>query len=127
MYAFSVLLLNFPSYPEIEDSSFRCALWTFKQQLTSKVRARCGISIVLLQTSLYCGFRDTKLSVNLNLHTVGLLNIVNARCLFKHCSGGSKLFGEGAPTHLPIIYQHFGGKVQENERNGIGTGGGAHP
>ena len=35
-------------YPEIGDSSFRCALWTFKQQLTWKVRARCGISIVLL-------------------------------------------------------------------------------
>ena len=36
------------SYPEIGDSSFRCALWTFKQQLTWKVWARCGISIVLL-------------------------------------------------------------------------------
>ena len=36
------------SYPEIGNSSFRCALWTFKQQLTWKVRARCGISIVLL-------------------------------------------------------------------------------
>ena len=35
-------------YPEIEDSSFRCALWTFKQQLARKVQARCGISIVLL-------------------------------------------------------------------------------
>ena len=36
------------TYPEIGDSSFRCALWTFKQQLTWKVQARCGISIVLL-------------------------------------------------------------------------------
>ena len=35
-------------YSEIGDSSFSCALWTFKQQLTWKVRARCGISIVLL-------------------------------------------------------------------------------
>ena len=35
-------------YPEIGDSSFRCALWTFKQQLTLKMRARCSISIVLL-------------------------------------------------------------------------------
>ena len=33
-------------YPEIFDSSFRCALWLFKQQLTLKVWARCGISIV---------------------------------------------------------------------------------
>ena len=36
------------TYPEIGDSSFRCALWTFKQQLAWKVRARCGISIVPL-------------------------------------------------------------------------------
>ena len=36
------------TYPEIGDSSFWCALWTFKQQLTLKVRARCDISIVLL-------------------------------------------------------------------------------
>ena len=36
------------TYPEIGDSSFRCALWTSKQQLTLKVQARCGISIVLL-------------------------------------------------------------------------------
>ena len=36
------------SYPEIGDSSFRRALWTFKQQLILKVRAHCGISIVLL-------------------------------------------------------------------------------
>ena len=40
------------TYPEIGDSSFRCAI---KQQLTWKVRARC---IVLLWTSLYCDFRD---------------------------------------------------------------------
>ena len=36
------------TYPEIGDSSFRCALWTFKQQLTLKVRVRCDIYIVLL-------------------------------------------------------------------------------
>ena len=36
------------TYPEIGNSSFRCALWTFKQQLTLKVWAHCGISIVLL-------------------------------------------------------------------------------
>ena len=58
-YGFSYFWIKFPcpllfaptmstSYPEIGDSSFSCALWTFKQQLTLKVRARCGISIVLL-------------------------------------------------------------------------------
>ena len=31
----------------------------YEQQLALKMRARCGISIVLLWTSLYCGFRDT--------------------------------------------------------------------
>ena len=36
------------AYPEIGNSRFRCALWTFKQQLTLKMWARCGISIVLL-------------------------------------------------------------------------------
>ena len=35
-------------YPEIDDSRFRCALWIFKQQLTLKIRVRCGISIVRL-------------------------------------------------------------------------------
>ena len=45
-------------YPEIGDANFRCAFWIFKWQLTLKVWARCGISIVL-RTSLYCGFQDT--------------------------------------------------------------------
>ena len=45
-------------YPEIGDANFKCALWTFQQQLTLKMQARCSISIVLLQTSLYCGFRN---------------------------------------------------------------------
>ena len=36
------------TYPEIGDSSFRCALWTCKQQLTWKAQARCGISIGLV-------------------------------------------------------------------------------
>ena len=49
----------FYSYPEIGNTSFKCALWTFKQQLALKMRARCRISIVLLQMSLYCGFRNT--------------------------------------------------------------------
>ena len=34
------------SYSEISDSNFRCALWTFIQQLTWKVRTRCDTSIV---------------------------------------------------------------------------------
>ena len=36
------------------------ALCTFRQQLALKIRVRCEISIaiVLLQTYLYCGFRD---------------------------------------------------------------------
>ena len=37
---------------------FKCAFWTFKQQLTFKIQVRYGISIVLLQTSLYCAFRN---------------------------------------------------------------------
>ena len=46
-------------YPEIDDANFKGALWTFKQQWAWKMCVRCGISIVLLQTSLYCDFRDT--------------------------------------------------------------------
>ena len=45
------------SYREIGHAN--CALWTCKQQLALKLRASCSISIVLLETSLYCGFRDT--------------------------------------------------------------------
>ena len=59
-----VLQETFLSYPEIGDSGFRCALWNFKQQLTLKVRARCGISIVHPWTSLYCGFRERLLCSN---------------------------------------------------------------
>ena len=47
------------SYSDIGDAKFRCALWTFQQHLALKILARCGIYIVLLQTSLYCDFRDT--------------------------------------------------------------------
>ena len=49
-----------PAYPEIGagDAYFKCTLWTFKQQLTLKRRVCCGISIVLLQISLYCSLRD---------------------------------------------------------------------
>ena len=36
------------AYPEIGDANFKGALWTFKQQLVSKMRVRCRISIVLL-------------------------------------------------------------------------------
>ena len=39
---------NKETYPEIGNSSFWSALWTFKQQLTLKVQALCAISIVLL-------------------------------------------------------------------------------
>ena len=49
-----------PAYPEFGDATLKCALWTFKQQLALKIRVHYGISIVLLQTSLYCAFRDTK-------------------------------------------------------------------
>ena len=46
------------AYPEIRDGSFRCTLWTFKQQLTLKVRARCGSStypeIVPLSALIAC-------------------------------------------------------------------------
>ena len=35
-------------YPEIGDANFKCALWIFEQRLALKMRARCGISIVLL-------------------------------------------------------------------------------
>ena len=46
-------------YHEIGDAKFKFALWTFKQQLALKMRVRCGISIVLLQTSLCCALLDT--------------------------------------------------------------------
>ena len=36
------------SYSEIDDGNFKGALWIFKQQLISKRRVRCGISILLL-------------------------------------------------------------------------------
>ena len=49
-----------PAYPEFGDATLKCALWTFKQQLALNIRVHYGISIVLLQTSLYCAFRDTK-------------------------------------------------------------------
>ena len=41
-----VLLIWWLPYPEIGDTSLRCALWTFKQKLTFKMQIRCGISIV---------------------------------------------------------------------------------
>ena len=47
------------TYPEIGDINFKCALWTFKQQLTLSTWARCRIYIVLLKMSLCCEFRDT--------------------------------------------------------------------
>ena len=47
------------AYPEIGDANFEGTLWTFKQTLSLKMWARCGISIVLLQTSVYCAFRET--------------------------------------------------------------------
>ena len=46
------------TYPAIGDANFKCAFWTFKQQLVFKMWARCRISIVLLKMSLYCVFRD---------------------------------------------------------------------
>ena len=36
------------TYSEIGDVNFKGALWTFKQQLVSKMRVHCGISILLL-------------------------------------------------------------------------------
>ena len=48
----------FPSYPKIGDAKCKCTLSTFKQKLSLKMLVYCGISFVLLQTSLYCGFRD---------------------------------------------------------------------
>ena len=41
------VLAIFKTYPEIDDSRFRCVLWIFKHQLTLKVWARCGNSNVL--------------------------------------------------------------------------------
>ena len=34
-------------YSEIGDPNFKCALWTFKQDLALKIWARCGISIAI--------------------------------------------------------------------------------
>ena len=47
------------TFPEIGDTNFKCALWTFKQQLVLKMQALCRISIVLKQMSLYCAFQYT--------------------------------------------------------------------
>ena len=64
------------TYPEIGDSNFKCTPWTFKQQLALKMRALCRISIVLLQTSLHCGFRDMDISyyVPWNVFSCNLCN-----------------------------------------------------
>ena len=35
------------TYPQFGYDNFKCTLRTFKQQLTLKMRVRCGISIVL--------------------------------------------------------------------------------
>ena len=35
-------------YSEIGDTNFKCALWTFKQNLALKIWARCRISIAIL-------------------------------------------------------------------------------
>ena len=55
-----------PNHPLAFVPKFSCALWTFKQQLALalKMRARCGISIGILKTILYCDFRDTPTEVN---------------------------------------------------------------
>ena len=45
-------------YSENANANFKCPLRTFRQQLAFKIRAHCRISIVLLQTSLYCPIRD---------------------------------------------------------------------
>ena len=46
--------------------TLKCALQIFKQQLTFKTRKRSRISIVLLQTSLYCDFCD--MCMHLRVH-----------------------------------------------------------
>ena len=50
--------LMFPkNYPEVGDANFKYALLTFKKHLALKMRARCRIFIVLLQTlcTVACG------------------------------------------------------------------------
>ena len=54
-----LFLQNSNTYPKITNANLKYALWTFEQQLTLKTQMHCGISIVLLQKSLYCGFPDT--------------------------------------------------------------------
>ena len=58
----------FPSVnPSVKTSKLPLGLFNslIKQQLALKMWLRCGISIVLLKTSLYCGFRDVEV---LRLH-----------------------------------------------------------
>ena len=43
---FPIYFCIYQTYPEIDDASFKCTLWTSKQQLALKMRMRCGISIV---------------------------------------------------------------------------------
>ena len=51
-------------YPEIGDTNYKCALWTFEQLLAFKMQALCRVCIVLLQTSLSCPFRDAQSKSN---------------------------------------------------------------
>ena len=54
------------TYTEIGNDNFTCALWTSEQQFNLKMLAICRISIVLLQSSLYCTFLDVIVRANQN-------------------------------------------------------------
>ena len=52
------------NHPEIDNANFRCALWTYEQQLVLQMRAHCGISdIVLLHVKTYLcrAFQDRRI------------------------------------------------------------------
>ena len=64
-------------YLEIGDADFRCALWTFKQQLDFKNASALWNFYCSPETSLYCDFRDT-CAFQMTIHFDGIdLNILN--------------------------------------------------
>ena len=48
-FCFSIWpMIEYSTFPKLAMLTFKCALWTFKQQLILKMRAGCGISLFLL-------------------------------------------------------------------------------
>ena len=89
-------------YPKIGDANFKCAFWTFKQQLALKIWAQCTLSTF----SLYCDFR------NIIHHFNGFEHSGNA--LNKPCKSPVMLLmfqllsGSGEVKVWPLVLQNWG-------------------